>query len=178
MRTRPTVVPGDMLKERFEVIRVETSTNINRPVEDVARYLADIERMTEWTDMTVSRRLTDGPTREGTRAYAEVAMGPIKLGWTWQITDFQPSGGFGYKTISRSALGMDGRVTLTPEGPTATKVDYLVEVRTRGALRLLEPLFRGEIARNEAGEVGRLKDRLEAPAAARASEPASASARG
>ena len=147
------------------MIRVETSVTIDRPVEDVARYLADIERMTEWSDMTVSRRLTDGPTREGTRAYAEVAMGPMKLGWTWQVTDLQTSGGFGFKTISRSALGMDGRIGITRQGPDATKVDYTVEVHTHGPLRLLEPLLRSEIARNEAAEVTRLKARIEAPAA-------------
>jgi uncharacterized membrane protein len=143
------------------MIRVETSATIDRPVEDVAAYLADIERMPEWTDMTASRRLTDGPTREGTRAYAEVAMGPVKLGWTYQITDMPPTGGFGYKTVSKSALGMDGRVTLTPQGLNTTKVDYLVEIRLHGLLRLFEPLLRGEMSRNEAGEVTRLKARLE-----------------
>jgi uncharacterized membrane protein len=143
------------------VIRVETSATIERPVEDVAAYVADIERMTEWTDMTASRRLTDGPIREGSRAYAEVAMGPVKLGWTYQITDVPPNGGFGYKTVSKSALGMDGRVALTPQAPNSTKVDYLVEIHTHGLLRLLEPLFRGEISRNEAREVTRLKARLE-----------------
>jgi uncharacterized membrane protein len=177
MRTRPAVLPANLRKERV-VIRVEANVTIDRPIVDVARYLADIERMTEWSDMTVSRRLTDGPTREGTRAYGEVAMGPLKFGWTWQVTDVDPTGGFGYETISRSALGMDGRIRLTPKGPAATKVDYLVEVHTRGLLRLLEPLFRGEFARNEVGEVARLKARLEAPAPAATSEPAGAPARG
>jgi hypothetical protein len=74
------------------MIRVDTSATIDRPVEDVARYLADIERMTEWTDMTASRRLTEGPTTDGTKAYAEVAMGPVKLGWTYEIRDFHPHG--------------------------------------------------------------------------------------
>lgn len=143
------------------MIRVETSTTIDRPVEDVARFLADIERMTEWTDMTVSRRLTDGPLRDGSRAYAEVAMGPLKLGWTYQITDLEPTGGFTYKTVSQGALGMDGHIRLTPVAPSETRIDYLVEVRTRGLLRLLEPLFRGEIARGESAEIGRLKARLE-----------------
>ena len=143
------------------MIRVETSTTIDRPVEDVARYLADIERMTEWTDMTVSRRLTDGPLRDGSRAYAEVAMGPVKFGWTYQVSDLEPIGGFTYKTVSRSALGMDGHLRLTPLTSNRTRVDYLVEVRTRGLLRLLEPLFRGEIARGESAEIGRLKARLE-----------------
>jgi uncharacterized membrane protein len=143
------------------VIHVETSATIDRPVEDVARYVADIERMTEWTDMTASRRLTDGPTREGTRAYAEVAMGPVKLGWTYEIQDVDPNGGFAFKTITRNALGMDGSVRLAPTATDKTKVDYNVQIQTRGLLRVLEPLLRGEMAGNEARELSRLKARLE-----------------
>jgi hypothetical protein len=146
------------------VIRVETSATIDRPVVDVANYVADIEKMTEWTDMTASRRLTDGPTRDGTKAYAEVAVGPLKLGWTYVIQDVDPTGGFAFKTITRNALGMDGSVRLTPTGPAATRVDYHVDIQTRGVLRLLEPLLRGEMAANEAGELGRLKTRLEGSA--------------
>ncbi|HEV8696693.1 MAG TPA: SRPBCC family protein [Candidatus Limnocylindrales bacterium] len=155
------------------MIRVETSATIDRPVEDVARYVADIERMTEWSDMTASRRLTDGPTRDGTRAYAEVAIGPLKLGWTWQVTDFDPARGFAFKTISNSPFSMDGRVTLTRQDADTTRLDYLVDVRTRGLMRLLEPFIKGEVARNEAREATRIKERLEgklevspAPAAA------------
>lgn len=57
------------------MIHVEGSVIINRPLEEVARYVADIDRQTEWTDMTASRKLTEGPPRTGTQAYAEVAMG-------------------------------------------------------------------------------------------------------
>ena len=147
------------------MIRVETSATIDRPVEDVARYVADIERMTEWTDMTASRRLTEGPTRDGTKAYAEVAVGPVKLGWTYEIQDVDPSGGFAFKTITRNALGMDGSIRLSEAGPTATKIDYHVDILTRGLLRILEPMLRGEMAKNEAGELSRLKARLEETAA-------------
>ena len=143
------------------MIRVDTSATIDRPVEDVARYIADIERMTEWTDMTASRRLTDGPTKDGTRGYAEVAMGPMKLGWTYEIQDFDPKGGFAFKTVTRNALGMDGSIRLTPAGADTTKVDYHVEILTRGLLRVLEPLLRSEMSRNEAGELERLKAQLE-----------------
>jgi uncharacterized membrane protein len=143
------------------MIRVERSLVINRPAEEVGRYVGEIERQTEWTDMTQSRKLTDGALRPGTQAYAEVAMGPIKLGWTWEVIDFDPARGMSYRTISKSALGMDGSLRLSPQGPTTTRVDAVVEVRTRGLLRLLEPLLRGEIARNEAGEFDRLKAVLE-----------------
>ena len=144
------------------MIRIDTSATIDRPVEDVARYVADIERMTEWTDMSASRRLTDGPTRDGTKGYAEVAIGPVKLGWTYEIQDVDPSGGYAFKTLTRNALGMDGSIRLTPIGPASTKVDYHVEIQTRGLLRVLEPVLRGEMAGKEAGEIDRLKARLEA----------------
>ena len=146
------------------MISVETSATIDRPVEHVARYVADIERMTEWTDMTASRRLTDGPTREGTKAYAEVAMGPVKLGWTYEIQDVDSNGGYAFTTITRNALGMDGSVRLTPTAEDKTRVDYNVRIQTRGLLRMLEPLLRGEMAGNEARELERLKARLEEPA--------------
>ena len=55
------------------MIRVDASATIDRPVEDVAHYLTDIERMTEWTDMTASRRLTEGPTGIGDAGPADGA---------------------------------------------------------------------------------------------------------
>ena len=154
------------------MIRVERSVIINRPPEVVGRYATDIDRQTEWTDMTVSRKLTDGPVRAGTRAYAEVAMGPVRLGWTWEVTEVDPARGMSYRTVSNSALGMDGSLRLSPSGDAGTRVDAVVEVRTRGLLRLLEPLVRGEIARNEAGELDRLKAILEAETGERNNEHA------
>ena len=149
------------------MIRVDTSATIDRPVEDVANYVAEIERMTEWTDMTASRRLTDGPTKDGTRGYAEVALGPIKLGWTYEIHDLDPTGGFAFKTVTRNALGMDGSIRISAAGAAATKVDYHVEILTRGLLRAVEPILRSEMSKNEAGEMQRLKVALETGPAAR-----------
>ena len=156
----------------MDVIRSETTVVIRRPAAEIVSYVADIGRMTEWTDMSASRSLTDGPTREGTQAYAEVALGPMKLGWTGEVTDFDPVLGYGYRSISKSAIGMDGRVTVTPQGPDSARVDYLVEVNTRGLLRILEPLIRGEISRNEAAEATRLKEALEGSATVNAAASA------
>jgi uncharacterized membrane protein len=150
------------------MIRVEHSVVIQRPAKVVGDYLADIERQTEWTDMTASRRLSDGPSALGTRAYAEVAFGPLKLGWTWQYTTFDLERELAFETVSGGPLGMDGRYRLTPQGPDATQLDAIVEVKTRGLLRLLEPILRGEVTRNEAGELDRVKAILEGGAAASA----------
>lgn len=144
------------------MIRVEASATIDRPVTEVGRFLGEIERQTEWTDMTAARKLTDGPVRAGTQAYAELAMGPFKLGWTWEVVDYEPDKGITYRTVSQGALGMDGNYRLTPLGARTTRVDAVVDVRTRGLLRLIEPLIRAEVTRNEAGELERLKRVIEA----------------
>jgi hypothetical protein len=143
------------------MIHVEGSVTINRRPDDVARFITDIDRQTEWTDMTASRKLTEGPLRTGSQAYAEVPLGPLKLGWTWEVTDFDPSRGMTYRTVSASAIGMDGSYRWSPHGESGTRLHAVVEVRTRGLLRLLEPLLRGEISRSERGEWDRLKAILE-----------------
>jgi uncharacterized membrane protein len=136
---------------------------VDRPVDEVARFLADVRRHVEWTDMSASRKLTDGPLRAGTQVYAEVAMGPpVKLGWTYEITEWDPARVMSYRTVSRSAIGMDGSYRMQPESSTSTRVASSGEIRTRGLLRLLEPIMRAELARKENAELERLKELVEA----------------
>jgi hypothetical protein len=143
------------------MIRVERSIVLDRPVEEVGRFLGDIERQTEWTDMTEAKRLTEGPTRVGTQAIGAVSMGPFKLRWTYEVTAYDPLRGVTFRTVSKSALSMDGDYRVSAEGSGATRIDAVVDIRSRGLLRLLEPLFAGEIRRNESAELDRLKVLLE-----------------
>lgn len=135
---------------------------VDRPLDEVASFLAEVERHVEWTDMSASRKLTEGPVRTGTQVYGEVAMGPMKFGWTYEITEFDPARVLSYRTVSRSAIGMDGSYQLQPESSTSTRIAASGEIRTRGVLRLLEPILRAELARKESGELRRLKELIEA----------------
>ena len=135
---------------------------IDRPLDEVATFLADVERHVEWTDMSASRKLTEGQVRTGTKVYGEVAMGPMKLGWTYEITEFDPARVLSYRTVSRTAIGMDGSYRMQPESTTSTRIAASGEIRTRGVLRLLEPILRAELARKENGELRRLKELIEA----------------
>jgi uncharacterized membrane protein len=152
------------------MIRTKVAVSVDRPIEDVWRYLGDVERHTEWTDMTISRRLDDGPLRVGSRVLGQVALGPFKPTWTYEVTELEPMRRFSYRTVEMGSLGMDGSIELAAEGPSRTRVENEVVVSTAGVLRLLEPLLRGEITRNEAAETMRLKEKLEAGASARPPE--------
>jgi hypothetical protein len=88
-------------------------------------------------------------------------MGPFNLRWTYEVSDFDPRRRVTFRTVSKSALSMDGDYRVSAAGSDATRVDAVVDIRTRGPLRLLEPLFAGEVRRNESAELDRLKALLE-----------------
>jgi uncharacterized membrane protein len=144
------------------VIPFASEIVVDRPLDEVASFLADVERHVEWTDMSASRKLTEGPVRTGTQVYGEVAMGPLKLGWTYEITEFDPARVLSYRTVSRNAIGIDGSYRIQPASSKSTRIAASGEIRTRGMLRLLEPIIRAELARKENGELGRLKELIEA----------------
>jgi len=134
---------------------------IDRPAGEIGHVLGDFARYPEWTDMSESRQIGDGPVGVGTRGQGTIAAGPARFGMTWEITDFDPQRVVAYRTISNGALSLDGDYRLEPLGPTSTRVTARGVIRTRGVLRLLEPFLRSEIRRNEEGELGRLKALLE-----------------
>jgi uncharacterized protein YndB with AHSA1/START domain len=158
------------------MIRTKVSVTVNRPLEEVWRYLADVERHPEWTDMTVSRRLDEGPLQVGSRVYGQVALGPFKPGWTYEVRELEPMRRFVYRTVAHGALSMDGVIEVVAEGQQATRIDNQVDVMLHGPLRLAEPLLRAEIRRNEEAETARLKEKLESGAATEATGEAQATA--
>src|SRR5207237_5488494 len=53
--------------ERATVIRVETSTHIDRPVEHVFAYIDDLSHLPEWIDIIDDSTASEPTTRVGTR---------------------------------------------------------------------------------------------------------------
>jgi hypothetical protein len=145
---------------------------IDRPAVDIGSFLADFDRYPEWTDMGRTRRLTEGPVGPGTRAEGMMGSGPMRVAMTWEITRYDPGRILAYRTVSKGVLGMDGSYLLEPITPASTRVKAEGTVRTRGLLRLLEPLIKGEIRRGESRELERMKAILEAePAEATVAAP-------
>jgi len=124
------------------MIRATWTQRIERPVEQVFDYVADLDHEPEWNaDASNVVRVTPG----------EVGLGTV-----WE-EDFRRVGHY-VTTIDAyerpRAVSFDARNPRTdarvrfqfaPDGSEATTVSCTVELTMKGAMRLLEPLLSGSI---------------------------------
>jgi uncharacterized protein YndB with AHSA1/START domain len=120
------------------VIRASWQTRIERPVEEVYDYLANLDNEPQWNP-DASNVVRTSP-------------GPIGLGTVWE-EDFRRVGHY-VTTIDAyerpSVLSFDARnqrtdahvrFELAPDGGGATNVSCVVELTMKGGMRILEPLL-------------------------------------
>jgi carbon monoxide dehydrogenase subunit G len=126
------------------VIRAGGSIRVDRPVEEVFDFVADLDNEPRFNpDASNIRKTSDGP---------------IGLGTTYE-EDVKPLGHFLVRIHEYDRprlLGFDARnpradITVrfrfTPSGDAATDVAVEMEMRTKGALRALEPVLRPLVER-------------------------------
>jgi len=142
------------------MIQFRAEVTVDRPIDQVFRYVADMTRQEEWTDMMLVKMLTDGPIRAGTRYVAKFKKGPFKE-LTFEITSLEPDRLLGYRTIPPGQMSWEGEIRLDLASHASTHVLAEGRIRLHGLWRLVEPLVAGEIRRGEADELVRLKNALE-----------------
>jgi uncharacterized protein YndB with AHSA1/START domain len=143
------------------MIRVETTTRIKRPVEEVFAYVDDLARMPEWINILAESVPSESPTRVGTRVANRVHLLGRNFENTLEVVEHEPS----------------RRVVLKTEKPFAVTATYLFEPYEGGTgftavlevqpgasafFKLGEPILAGVGRRRFKGHLRRLKKRLEA----------------
>jgi uncharacterized protein YndB with AHSA1/START domain len=142
------------------MIRVETSTQIDRPVGDVFAYVDDLSRLREWIDIVAESAPSESPTRVGTHVANRVHL----LGRTFENT---------LEVVEREP---DQRLVLKTERPFAVTATWLFEAVDGGTrfttvleaqpsafFTFGEPFLAGVARRRFTGHLRRLKKRLETP---------------
>lgn len=145
------------------MLKIESITVINRPVEDVFVVLSDLENNPKWDSVALEARKTSG--------------GLIGVGTTWRIvqkafgkrleieaelTEYEPN----RKTtlIVKSGL-IPGALQRTYEPVEGgTRVSHVMEIEPGGFFRLSEPLFMNIMKRGVETDLAALKDLMEAHA--------------
>ena len=61
------------------MIKYHSETTIHRPVDQVFRLATDVEKYSQWTDMGVSRLVSEGPLGVGAKMETVIQKGPLKL---------------------------------------------------------------------------------------------------
>jgi uncharacterized protein YndB with AHSA1/START domain len=139
------------------VAHVENLVEIARPPEDVFDYCVDIEREPEWNPKASrAEKLTDGPVGLGTRFAAEFMKGDAM---TIEYVRFERP--LAWETLGRSDrldVKGEGRVTATERG---VHLVMRMELRPKGALRLLLPILGRFMHRQQARNLNAIKQELE-----------------
>ena len=141
--------------------KIERSVVIDRPVEEVWEFVHDTTKDALWqTTLVESEKLTDGPTRVGTKVREVCLFLGVRVELAWEVTEFEPT--------TRSALrGISGPVPLAggyrfDPVDGGTRLTVTGELDAHGLFKLAEPVFARITARELEANLGHLKDLLEA----------------
>ena len=137
---------------------------INRPVAEVFDFATTFENFPRWSDVTTVKRLSKGPVGLGTRLQLEMGKGPMKSQIDFETIGWEKDRNWTFKTVSASPIVWDGMFGFEALGPQSTHVRAAGQVTLKGLRKLLEPLVRGELRKNEQAELETLKGILESQA--------------
>lgn len=139
---------------------VENTVEIQRPVAEVFAYASDPLKIAEWRPNVLEIIGYEPPLRAGTTyELAENMMGRKVFGQ--RVTDFEQDRLVVIETTSGSVRPVQ-RYTCEPISEGATRFTARLDVTTFGLMRLLEPLFRGQVRKRMVEYGENLKRNIEA----------------
>lgn len=142
------------------VIQTEISTFIERSPSVVFDYLADFENLPTYDRWVISAKKTStGPLGVGSTWTHERRQGPQKIVAPIELVEYEAPRRF---VMLSGSGGFEVRSTMTFEAEGAgTKVTEVLEMKTRGLTRLMEPLIRRQVPGQGAAVHERMKTVIE-----------------
>jgi uncharacterized protein YndB with AHSA1/START domain len=143
------------------MIDVTVDTSVERPVDEVFAFVADMENEPRWhTDIVEAQRLTEGRVGEGTNYRVQFRPQPMSPPeGTIEIVEFEPN----RRIVSRSDMGnMKPELThVFEEANGGTRVTRRIQIETSGLMTLMNPLMKVMVRRRNAEFLENLKRLLE-----------------
>ncbi len=142
------------------MIRIDESTVIARPCEEVFAFVSDQTNAVQWQSGIVDiRRLTDGPPGVGTRhAFTRTLMGRRMTGEN-EYVEFEPGKRVAFRTTSGPGLLASYSVEPTPAG---TRLTATIDLDVSGIMSVAEPLVARALKRDVKANLARLRAILDA----------------
>jgi uncharacterized protein YndB with AHSA1/START domain len=141
--------------------RISGEVLIRRPVEEVFDFVADQRNEPTYNpDMLVSEKLTGAPIGVGSRFRAVVGSGRRQVEMRIDYTAFDRPNLIA-STTRMSAADFSGTLTFTAT-PVGTLLRWSWQVRPKGVMRLMAPVFGPIGSSRERRTWARLRDHLEA----------------
>ena len=147
------------------MIETSASIHIERSPGGVFGFLSDLQNAARWQgDGMRTELLTEGPPGIGSRFREDFRFGGLSVGAVCELTEVAAGRRLAYRSTSGRIMRFEGSFGFEPEAG-GTRVTYAARTWLRGPLRLLEPLMRGEAAREATTELERVKRAVESDAA-------------
>jgi carbon monoxide dehydrogenase subunit G len=149
------------------MVHYDERVTIQRPIEEVFGYLADVERLPEWVASIQRSTVTSpGPVGEGTTFVQTLKLVGRTFEAPMEVHGYQPPRRFEFARRSgpmRARIGFD----LTPEG-AGTRVVLTFDGDSAGFFKLGDPLLARLMAKQALADLETLKTLLESEVAAEA----------
>lgn len=147
-------------------LELETSTEIERPIDAVFDYVTAVENNEEWEPRAVESPPPDEEMDVGTTWHMVVEGLTDTAETTMECIEYDPPNRFGYTTPSGM---MGGRLktkeaiyTFSEQGDR-TRVEWSGTIELNGFMRLLAPVVSRALGSDVATSLENLKRELEAP---------------
>ena len=138
----------------------ENTVEIDRPVEEVFVFVTNPYNIPRWRKNAIEALQVQEPIQAGsTYVLAENYMGRKEFGQ--RVTEFVPNQRFVVETTSGSIRPVQ-RFSFEPTASGGTRYHARLEVHTRGFMRLMEPMLRGQVRKSMVEFGNNLKRLLEA----------------
>ena len=141
----------------------ELSIVINRPVEEVFGFLANLENDIRWRSEWVETKNTSGgnPGVGATFCLTGEFLGR-RVPTNYEVIEYEPNLSAAWKTVSGPLPLTFQRTFERVEGGTRFTIRYELEVR--GFFKLVMPLLAGPVKRQHEGDLRKVKELMEARA--------------
>ena len=145
------------------MLKIESTTVINRPIEDVFAVLSNLENNLKWDSVALEvKKTSEGPIGVGTTwRIGQKALGN-RLEIEAEFTEYEPNRKTTLKIISGPFPGAVRRTYEPVEG--GTRVSHVFDGEPAGFFKLAEPLFMSMMKRGVENDLATLKDLMEAHA--------------
>ena len=145
------------------MIKLESNTVINRPIEEVFAFVTDSEKMSQWmSELVEAKQTSEGPVGVGTTISAVANVMGRRIENIQEVVAYEPNSKYTIKATSGPVANEDAFTFDSVAG--GTNVTRVVEAEIGGFFRLAEPLFARMMGRQFETNFANLKDLLEAQA--------------
>jgi uncharacterized membrane protein len=141
------------------MVRTRASVTVNRPPEEVFRFMADNQNALQWQSGLLEARVTNDIVGIGRTWVDIVQFLGRRVEVASELVEYEPERVLGFKSTS-GPVPLEGRYAFEPDGED-TKITFAMQGEAGGFFKLAEPIVARSTQRQWETNLANLKDLLE-----------------